>query len=484
MSHKLILGDGLLGSELHKLMGWDYISRKKDDIDFADITTYQDKLGDYDEIINCIAYCNTYDMNRELHWDVNYKGVVDLTDFIVQYNNTHQHTLKLIHVSTDYIYSNSNSNASENDVPVHCENWYGYTKLLSDAYVQLKLKNSLILRGTHKETPFQYEKAFINQIGNFDYVDKIAIIIKDLIEGGVIGIYNIGTELKTMYDLARETSSTVKPSTRKFHHTMPSDTSINVNKLNKFLNKTPRACHVISFYGGLRRKSKQGWLPNAIKLLKYINKIHTTIDGGMDFDIIIVNNESDNSYTDELLNNIDGTPSKNGMIKVIHRENIGISYGAFNHAYQLFKDKYDYWFFTEDDIILNKTNWYKAMYDELINSMENDDTIVYVTPNGINSTHPKSHVFNGCGLTHSKYLEQVCSINSGELPHGKFIGMEGFHPDKMVAINTEINFTNIFIKLGYTFKDVLYDETDKIRYVDSWWTAVGKIGIKDKVKDE
>ena len=26
----LILGDGLLGSELHKQTGWDYISRKKD----------------------------------------------------------------------------------------------------------------------------------------------------------------------------------------------------------------------------------------------------------------------------------------------------------------------------------------------------------------------------------------------------------------------------------------------------------------------
>ena len=31
----LILGDGLLGSELRKLTGWDYVSRKNDGIDFT-----------------------------------------------------------------------------------------------------------------------------------------------------------------------------------------------------------------------------------------------------------------------------------------------------------------------------------------------------------------------------------------------------------------------------------------------------------------
>ena len=37
MSRKLILGYGLLGSELYKQTGWDYISRKKDGIDFTNI---------------------------------------------------------------------------------------------------------------------------------------------------------------------------------------------------------------------------------------------------------------------------------------------------------------------------------------------------------------------------------------------------------------------------------------------------------------
>jgi dTDP-4-dehydrorhamnose reductase len=56
----------------------------------------------------------------------------------------------LVHISTDYLYSGSVSNASESDVPVHCNNWYGYTKLLADGLVQLESNNYLICRCTHK----------------------------------------------------------------------------------------------------------------------------------------------------------------------------------------------------------------------------------------------------------------------------------------------------------------------------------------------
>ena len=86
MSNKLILGDGLLGSELVKQTKWDCISRKKDNIDFNDINSYKDYLDDYDEIINCIAYTNTYDSNKEPNWNTNYKAVVNLVDFIGKTN--------------------------------------------------------------------------------------------------------------------------------------------------------------------------------------------------------------------------------------------------------------------------------------------------------------------------------------------------------------------------------------------------------------
>ena len=36
----LILGDGILGSEIAQQTGWDYISRKKDNFDIIDKSTY------------------------------------------------------------------------------------------------------------------------------------------------------------------------------------------------------------------------------------------------------------------------------------------------------------------------------------------------------------------------------------------------------------------------------------------------------------
>jgi hypothetical protein len=71
----VILGNGLLGSKLAKKTGWDILSRSVDGLDLTDITTWGDKLLSYDTVINCIAHTNTYDNNKQLHWDINYKAV-------------------------------------------------------------------------------------------------------------------------------------------------------------------------------------------------------------------------------------------------------------------------------------------------------------------------------------------------------------------------------------------------------------------------
>jgi len=225
----LILGHGLLGSELVKQTRWDYISRHKNNFDFIDVNSYSSLLYDYDTIVNSISYTNTYDDNKQKHWDVNYKAVVDLVDMCNIYNK------KLIHISTDYIYANSITNASEEDVPVHCRNWYSYTKLLADGYVQLKSNNFLLLRGTHKEEPFLYDSAWTDQVGNFDYVSVISKLIIRLIEKKVDGIYNIGTEVKTMYDLARKTKVDVNPIKKMINISTPTNLVMNLKKLNDTL---------------------------------------------------------------------------------------------------------------------------------------------------------------------------------------------------------------------------------------------------------
>jgi dTDP-4-dehydrorhamnose reductase len=227
----LILGDGKLGFELRAQMAWNYISRKKDHIDFTDISTYSNILDDYDQIINCIAYTNTYDNERENHWNVNFKAVCDLVDCCNIKDK------KLIHISTDYIYAGSNIDATEEDIPVHAKNWYSYTKLLADGYIQARSKNYLLIRTSFKPWPWPYDNAISTQIGNFDYTYKIANLIEHLINNNACGIFNVGTEKKTIYYLAQQSKSDVIISDKILDETMPTDISMNINKMQDFLNK-------------------------------------------------------------------------------------------------------------------------------------------------------------------------------------------------------------------------------------------------------
>ena len=224
----LILGDGLLGSELIKQTGWDYISRKKNGFDFTKIGTYTHLLKGYNIIINCIACTDTYSNDKTKHWNVNYKAVADLVSFC----NLNQ--IKVIHISTDHIYTNSEPNASEETVPQHLGTWYGYTKLLGDAHVQMSADNYLVIRESHKPYPFPYEQAWDDQLTNGDYVNIITSLIIKLINSNASGVYNVGTEEKTWYSLTKEEFNTI-PSNSPIN--APDNITMDLTKLNNEIKR-------------------------------------------------------------------------------------------------------------------------------------------------------------------------------------------------------------------------------------------------------
>jgi dTDP-4-dehydrorhamnose reductase len=235
----LVLGDGKLGSEIIKQTNWDYISRKKDGFDFTnarDITKalIEDHHGTilvkkYDAVINCIANTDTYSTEKESMYKVNYEAVANLSDICNAYK------IKLVHISTDYVYAGSVNNATEEDMPVPSNNWYTYYKLLADEYIAITNSNYLICRCSFKSKPFEFKYAWYNQIGNFDYVDVITELIIKLVKGDAKGIYNVGTETKTMLDLAKQTKQETQPSQRPDH--APANISIDISKLKNFLNE-------------------------------------------------------------------------------------------------------------------------------------------------------------------------------------------------------------------------------------------------------
>lgn len=219
----LILGDGLFGNELHNQTEWDFISRKKDKIDINYFNEWSDKLNSYDVIVNAIAYTKTYEDNYEDNWNANVKFLNELINFCNVFDK------KLVHISTDYLYAGSVTNAKETDVPVHVNSWYGYTKLVGDAIVQLNSKNFLLCRLSHKPYPFPYEYAWYNVKTNCDYVNTICELVIELIHSNAAGLYNVGTEHKTIYDLAKKTNESIK--TSKANDYVPNDTTMNITKL-------------------------------------------------------------------------------------------------------------------------------------------------------------------------------------------------------------------------------------------------------------
>jgi len=224
----IVLGQGLLGKEIVSQTGWEFISREKNNYNLITDKPFGifKHLVNYDTIINCIAFTETYSEDKNSNWILN----CQLVDKLVDFCNFNQK--KLVHISTDYIYTNSKPFATEEDVPVHLDTWYGYTKLVGDAIVQLRCKDFLVCRLSHKPKPFPYDKAWTDIKTNGDYVDKIAELVIHLINEKQTGVYNVGTELKSIYDLAIQTKKVdpiMKPSR------VPSDTSMNLDKLNKVL---------------------------------------------------------------------------------------------------------------------------------------------------------------------------------------------------------------------------------------------------------
>jgi len=229
MSKYLILGNGLLGTELQQQTGWDAITRERDRFDLLNSYLFGRYMKGYDCIINCTGFTKDHS-DKETNLALNYKAVVDLVDYCNRQGK------KYVHISTDIVYAGSVHSASEDDVPIHARNWYAYSKLLADGYVQAVCEDYLLIRTAFKPRPFPHKVA-VNKVGNFDYVDVITGLIVELIVSGASGVYNVGTKLKTMLEHARETVPDIELNT----DSPPIDVSMDLSKMDSFRTKAGNA---------------------------------------------------------------------------------------------------------------------------------------------------------------------------------------------------------------------------------------------------
>ena len=107
--------------------------------------------------------------------------------------------------------------------------------VLADGYVQARSKNYLLIRTSFRPRPFPFPKAWLDHMTNADYIDIIADYIIKLIRKKASGVYNVGTEIKTLYGLANKTIKDCKPILDDYKFIRPKDVTMNINKLKKKL---------------------------------------------------------------------------------------------------------------------------------------------------------------------------------------------------------------------------------------------------------
>jgi len=225
----IVLGKGKLGGEIVKQTGWDYLCRAEHEITIDNFDEWKNRMDGYDVVMNCIANTDTYSDDKEKHWKANY----ELVTFLAEYCD--DNGKKLVHISTDYLYQNSVDDATEEDEPMFEHTWYMFTKLLADEYLKEHAKNYLICRLSHKPYPFPYDSAWDDVITNADYTPVISGLVIDLIKNGAEGLYNVGTERKTIYELAQRTNKNVNKIVSPPH--VPKNISMNVSKMENFLKQ-------------------------------------------------------------------------------------------------------------------------------------------------------------------------------------------------------------------------------------------------------
>jgi len=146
-----------------------------------------------------------------------------------------KHKIKLIYISTDYVYPCNEGNYSEKDTlqPV---NEYAWSKLGGECAVKL-YSNSLILRMALCQKPFPHPKALVDIKKSYLYMDKAAEIILKLINEK--GIINVGGEVMSPFEFAKQSNPNIEKIFLKDvgDVKMGKDASMNTSKMVNILNE-------------------------------------------------------------------------------------------------------------------------------------------------------------------------------------------------------------------------------------------------------
>ena len=165
-----------------------------------------------------------HDSNIEKSIKLNIIGTCNLV------NEASKLGIKLIYLSTSYVYQGTKGNYKEEDA-VKPWNNYSWSKLGGECAVQM-YRNSLIVRLCMTEKPFVHKKAYANVKSNFIFQEDAAKIILKVLKKK--GILNVGGKSQTIYNFAKKYNKNIKKIFSKGE--FPLRTDMSLKKIRKILS--------------------------------------------------------------------------------------------------------------------------------------------------------------------------------------------------------------------------------------------------------
>jgi len=172
-------------------------------------------------IINAAAYTDVdgCEIHKDKAWATNVGGVRNLVNLCKKVR------IKLIHLSTDYVFNGEEGPYSEDDPPDPV-NFYGETKLESEKIIKdgridfliirtnvlygfgNKVKPNFFLSLLDKLSKNEKIKIVTDQFNNPTLVDNLSLCILEMAKKDISGIYHVaGSEYLSRYDFATKVAS-------------------------------------------------------------------------------------------------------------------------------------------------------------------------------------------------------------------------------------------------------------------------------------
>jgi len=230
-------GSGRLGIELQQLLKG-IIAPSSSELDVTKPESIEVSFKKYSPklVVHAAAYTNVLkaETDHAACWQINVEGTKNIVRAALQ------NDIAVIHISTDYVFWGDSGNYIESDVPGPVRNYYSLTKLIAEQTVSM-LEEYLIIRTSFRPREWQYPLAFQDVFTSQDYVDVIApdvaLAISSFADIGS-GIIHIGTERKSVYELASRRKPDVKAALKSEAKVeLPNDISLNCEKWNTFKKK-------------------------------------------------------------------------------------------------------------------------------------------------------------------------------------------------------------------------------------------------------